>query len=105
MQPELQSILYSPEEIERMSRAFEGAWDALVQAGSVYAQPYKADSTRERLALKVIDLIRQSTLDAEQLQFEALVQLEFITPSTPRMSPAFFENAGALLQSHPGEPR
>ena len=105
MQPELQSNpllagrdrTHVPRIRRRMGRAFTSreCLRAAIQSGQ----------HAEKLALKVIDLIRQSTLDVEQLQFEALVQLELITPSTPRMSPAFFENAGALSQSHPGEPR
>lgn len=73
-------LLYTTEEIERMTQAFNGAWDILVQSGSIHARPYKADSTREQLALKIIELVRVTANDAEVLQKEALDQLDF----TPR---------------------
>lgn len=74
-------ILYRDDEVECMSQAFHGAWDILVESGSVYARPFKADKTRELLALKIIELVRIIS-DAELLQFEALAQLNF-TPGPP----------------------
>ena len=72
------------DEIGRMTQAFEGAWDILVACGSIYAQPFKATDTRERLARKIIELVRQLGPDIALLQSEALAQLKFTPgPAAP----------------------
>ena len=65
---------YTEAETSRMALAFEAAWERLKDSGSVHAQPYQAERTRERIALKIIELVRQCPADVERLRDEAISQ-------------------------------
>jgi hypothetical protein len=68
--------LYTDEEARLMGLAFNAAWDRLVESGSVYAQPYHAERTRELIALKVIELLRTGAPDVRRLCDQALSELQ-----------------------------
>src|SRR5262245_20391574 len=70
--------LYTDDEARLMGLAFNAAWDHLVAVGSVHAQASRAEHTRERLALKVIELLRRGAPDVQRLCDEALSELEFM---------------------------
>jgi hypothetical protein len=70
--------LYTDEEARLMGLAFNAAWDQLVASGSIHAQPYCAERTRELLALKMIELLRRGAPDLQRLCDEALRELQLV---------------------------
>jgi hypothetical protein len=79
--------LFSPDVIESMGLAFEAAWTSLVEAGSVAAAPFRADQTRESLALFIIAKVRAGDYDEVRLRNDALEHvLHHIQPPAPRAS-------------------
>ena len=55
-----------------MHDAFEAAWARLRESGRVEAQPYKAEATREALALRIINQTQAGLLDPDRLRDDAL---------------------------------
>jgi hypothetical protein len=75
--------LYTDEEARLMGLAFNAAWDQLVVSGSIHAQPYRAERTRELLALKIIELLRRGAPNLQRLRDEALRELQFSPSPVP----------------------
>jgi hypothetical protein len=71
--------LYTDDEARLMGLAFNAAWDRLVAAGSLHAQPSRAEHTRELLALKVVELLRRGAPDVQRLCDEALSELKLVS--------------------------
>ena len=63
---------FSPEAAATMGAALTAAWLKLQRSGSVYAAPFKAASTHELLALRIVVLARQGERDFERLRDGAL---------------------------------
>jgi hypothetical protein len=66
---------FDPEVADLMRDAFKAAWQALQQSGSVDAMPYRADATRERLALRIIEATQAGERDVDRLRDDALASL------------------------------
>lgn len=59
--------LFSPEIIESMGTAFDGAWRSLADAGSAAAAPFRAKQTREALALFILNKVSDEAYDVRRL--------------------------------------
>ena len=79
--------LFSPDVIASMGVAFDAAWTSLVEAGSVAAAPFRANQTREALALFIIDRVSDGQYDVMHLKDDALAHvLHHIQPLASRSS-------------------
>jgi hypothetical protein len=68
-------LAFSPELLEAMSVAFDGAWRTLVETGSSFATDDQAKVTQEVLALRVVDTARTGESDPGRLKADALKYL------------------------------
>jgi hypothetical protein len=75
---------YSEHELERMTSAFESAWS---QIGGLISFPLSPEEMRERLALKIVSLVREVPADMCQLRDRAISELGLaVSPAQPLMS-------------------
>jgi hypothetical protein len=66
---------FDPELAELMQKAFEAAWQSLLQSHDVNAQPSRAAWARETLALRIIDTAQEGERDPDILRDDALAHL------------------------------
>ena len=66
---------FDPAVADNLGRAFDAAWERLEAARSAYAQPPQAEKTRERLALRIVDLAKAGEYDPIRLRDAALAEL------------------------------
>jgi hypothetical protein len=59
---------FDPETIQVLATALEGAWQSLKDSGSALTSERRANSTRERLALCILNLAQSGERDAARLQ-------------------------------------
>lgn len=73
--PSPQHRVFNPQLADSMGDAFRAAWDMLVGSGSVYAQPFRAEWTRETLARRIIEMARGGERDVDRLRDDAVAYL------------------------------
>lgn len=66
---------FDPAVADNLGRAFDAAWERLEAVRSAYAQPPQAEKTRERLALRIVDLAKAGEYDPIRLRDAALAEL------------------------------
>ena len=77
---------FGPEQTEILIAAFDTAWQILKSSGNVLAADYRAASTRELLAKRIIEIGREGERDPMQLIERALAHLKTQSQS-PWQSP------------------
>ena len=70
--PLLSDGFFGPEDTKILTAAFDTAWQTLRTSGSVFAADYRATSTRELLAKRIIVTARQGERDPIRLVDDAL---------------------------------
>jgi len=63
---------FGPEATKILTAAFDTAWQMLKTSGNVLAADYRATSTRELLAKRIIEMARQGERDPIRLVDDAL---------------------------------
>ncbi len=66
------SATFDPEANHAMGLAFESAWQSLKESGSVYAADYRAASSRNLMACKILELARCGERNPTRLRAAAL---------------------------------
>ena len=66
---------FDPEATNILTAAFDTAWQMLKTSGNVLAADYRAASTRELLAKRIIETARQGERDPIRLADDALAHL------------------------------
>ena len=66
---------FDPEATNILTAAFDTAWQTLRTSGDVLAADYRAASTRELLAKRIIETARQGERDPIRLADDALAHL------------------------------
>ena len=74
--PLLSSSFFDPEATKILTAAYDTAWQMLKTSGNVLAADYRAASTRELLAKRIIETSRQGERDPIRLVDDALFYLE-----------------------------
>jgi hypothetical protein len=72
---------FGPDEVRAICEAFDGAWAAMIAAGSPLVDPKQAPSARERLAKRIIDKAETGTFDVDTLRDDALAHLRMQPPA------------------------
>jgi hypothetical protein len=67
---------FDPEATKILTGAFDTAWQTLKTSGSVLAADYRAASTRELLAKRIVETARHGERDPIRLVDDALAHLE-----------------------------
>ncbi len=73
--PLLRSGFFDPEATKILTAAYDTAWQMLKTSGNVLAADYRAASTRELLAKRIIETARQGERDPIRLVDDALFHL------------------------------
>ena len=81
--PSPQHRVFNPQLADKMGDAFHAAWDLLVASGSVYAQPFRAEWTRETLARRIIETARGGEADVDRLRDDAIAYLSDAASKDP----------------------
>jgi hypothetical protein len=66
---------FDPEAANILTAAFDSAWQTLRTSGNVLAADYRAASTRELLAKRIIETARRGERDPVRLADDALAHL------------------------------
>jgi hypothetical protein len=70
--PYARNEAFDPEATHAMSIAFDGAWQALSETGHIATAPFKAETTRARLAKVILEQARNGERDPARLQEHAI---------------------------------
>jgi hypothetical protein len=74
-QPTLADAAFDAEATQLLGSAFEAAWQAAKSSGNVHADAAQADSIRECLAKRVIEMGRRGERNHDRLVEDALLHL------------------------------
>ena len=66
---------FDPETVHLLAAAFENAWKSLTARGDRFADPLRADHSREVLAKRIIELAQRGERDPIHLRDDALAYL------------------------------
>jgi hypothetical protein len=77
-----------PNVADLMGRAFDTAWTRLATSDSTYAGPGLAEDTREKIALKIIELAGAGERELDGLVQRALAELGFVPGEAPVDAPS-----------------
>jgi hypothetical protein len=75
------SASFDPEATKILTTAFDAAWQTLKTSGNVLAADFRAASTRELLAKRIVEMGRRGERDPLRLVEDALGYIE--TPRRP----------------------
>jgi hypothetical protein len=67
---------FEPKTISAMGLAFEMSWQTLMVSGSVLVASFRAEQTREALALRIIDTAATGEHDASRLRDDAVAHVQ-----------------------------
>jgi hypothetical protein len=75
---------FDPDTIRVLGDALDGAWRSLQTTGVYFTSRGQAEATRERLALRIIDIAKQGERDIDRLRDDALEHLARTSPERSR---------------------
>ena len=78
---------FDPATTKILTAAFDTAWQTLKTSGSVLAADFRAASTRELLAKRIIETGRQGERNPLRLAEDALAHLQIQTETASRGAP------------------
>ena len=73
---------FDPETAASMGLAFDTAWQALVASGSGLVASFRAETTREALALRIIDAVQLGEHDVARLRDDAIAHVQQLAAVT-----------------------
>jgi hypothetical protein len=71
---------FDPDTVHLLGDALDGAWRRLQTTGVYFESRGHAEATREKLALRIIEMAKQGERDLDRLRDDALEHLERTSP-------------------------
>ena len=75
---------FDPDTVRLLGDAFDGAWRSLQTTGVYFTSRGHAEATREKLALRIIEMANHGERDLDRLRADALQHLMRTTPERSR---------------------
>jgi hypothetical protein len=66
---------FDPKTVAILGAAFDAAWDAVQKSGSLLGSKAQAPTTRERLAIRIVEMGKKGVRDHQRLVEDALAHL------------------------------
>jgi hypothetical protein len=79
---------FDPDTLQIMGVAFDSAWYKLLVSGSALTASFRAEHTREALALRIITRARMGERDVTRLQDDAVAHVKEHLEIEPRKAPS-----------------
>jgi hypothetical protein len=73
--PFLREDAFDPKTVAILGAAFDAAWDAVQKSGSLLGSEAQAPVTRERLAIRIVEMGKKGERDHRRLVEDALAHL------------------------------